>query len=54
MTRITKDEAMMNSNYESDPITGLPLSGHLTCLVDIFPFSIREMRGQPAAAATPH
>ena len=29
-----------------------PLSHHLTCLVDIFPFSIREMRGQPAAAAT--
>jgi len=53
MTRITKDEAMMNSNYESDPITGLPLSGHLTCLVDIFPFSIREIRDQLLAAATP-
>jgi len=53
MTRITKDETMMNSNYERD-LTGLPLSRHLTYLADIFPFSIREVRGQPVAAATPH
>ena len=52
MTRIPKDEAMMNSNYERYLITGLPLSRHLTYFADIFPFSIREVRGQPAAAAT--
>jgi len=45
---------MMNSNYERDLITGLLLSRHLTYLADIFPFSIREVRGQPVAAATPH
>lgn len=42
MTRITKDEAVMNSNYESDLITVFPLSHHLTYLADIFFLSIRE------------
>jgi hypothetical protein len=55
MTRITKDEAVMNSNYGSYLTIGLsPLSHHLTYLADIFPLSIREIRGQPSAAATPH
>ena len=50
MTRITKDEAVMNSNYGSYLITGLsPFH-----VIYVFAFSIREIRGQPSAAATPH
>jgi hypothetical protein len=50
MTRITKDEAVMNSNYGSYLTTGLsPFTSF-----NVFAFSIREIRGQPSAAATPH
>jgi len=43
----TKDEAVMNSNYESDlHHRSSPFHINLTCLADIFPCLSREIRGQ--------